>query len=55
MLLGNFPHIGIVSNQYVQDLKRPKIIHNIGRGPVENDILFKYEITGHYHYEVRGS
>lgn len=52
MLPGNLPHIGIVSNQLVQDTKRPKIIHNIGRGPVEDDILFKYEITGHYRYEM---
>jgi uncharacterized protein YijF (DUF1287 family) len=55
MLPGNLPHIGIVSNQYVPDSKRPKIIHNIGGGPVEDDILFKYEITGHYRYEIRGS
>jgi uncharacterized protein YijF (DUF1287 family) len=52
MLPGNLPHIGIVSNQLVQNTKRPKIIHNIGRGPVEDDILFKYEITGHYRYEM---
>jgi len=50
-LPGNLPHIGIVSNRIVQDTKRPKIIHNIGRGPVEEDILFKYEITGHYRYQ----
>ena len=52
MLPGNLPHIGIVSNKFIQDLKRPKIIHNIGRGPVEDDILFKYKITGHYRYEM---
>jgi uncharacterized protein YijF (DUF1287 family) len=50
-LPGNLPHIGIVSSLLVQDSKRPKIIHNIGRGPVEDDILFKYEITGHYRYK----
>ncbi len=50
VLPGNLPHIGIVSNQLVDNTNRPKIIHNIGRGPVENDILFKYEITGHYRY-----
>lgn len=52
MLPGNLPHIGIVSNRFIQDSKRPKIIHNIGRGPVEDDILFKYEITGHYRYQM---
>jgi uncharacterized protein YijF (DUF1287 family) len=51
-LPGNLPHIGMVSNQFVQDSARPKIIHNIGRGPVEDDILFKYEITGHYRYQM---
>lgn len=51
MLPGNLPHIGIVSNQLVKNSKRPKIVHNIGRGPVEDDILFKYEITGHYRFE----
>ena len=51
MLPGNLPHIGIVSNEFVQNTKRPKIIHNIGRGPVEDDILFKYEITGHYYFK----
>ena len=51
MLPGNLPHIGIVSNKLVQNSTRFKIIHNIGRGPVEDDILFKYEITGHYHFE----
>ena len=52
MLPGNLPHIGIVSNQFVTNSNRPMIIHNIGRGPVEDDILFKYEITGHYQYQI---
>lgn len=51
MLPGNLPHIGIVSSQRVQDSERPKIIHNIGSGPVEDDILFKYKMTGHYRYK----
>lgn len=50
MLPGNLPHIGIVSNQPVQGTQRPKIIHNIGAGPVEDDILFNYPITGRYRY-----
>lgn len=49
-LPGNLPHIGIVSDQYVNNSKLPKILHNIGRGPVEENILFKYPITGHYRY-----
>ena len=50
MLPGNLPHIGIVSNETVAGSKRPKIIHNIGAGPVEDDILFAYRITGHYRF-----
>ena len=49
MLPGNLPHIGIVSDQKVAG-GRAKIIHNIGAGPVEDDILFRYTITGHYRF-----
>ncbi len=50
LLPGNLPHIGIVSDQLVPGSQRPKIIHNIGAGPVEDDILFSYPVTGHYRY-----
>ena len=50
MLPGNLPHIGIVSDQFVAGTRRPKIIHNIGRGPMEEDSLFAFPITGHYRY-----
>lgn len=49
-LPGNLPHIGIVSDQFVPGSQRPKIIHNIGAGPVEDDILFSYPISRHYRY-----
>ncbi len=49
-LPGNLPHIGIVSDRMVPGTSRPKLIHNIGAGPVEDDILFAYPITGHYVY-----
>lgn len=49
-LPGNLPHIGIVSDRLVKGTRRPLIIHNIGAGPVEDDILFSYPITGHYRY-----
>ncbi|MEY4560935.1 MAG: hypothetical protein RLZZ618_212 [Pseudomonadota bacterium] len=49
-LPGNLPHIGIVSNEHVRGTRRPRILHNIGAGPVEDDILFVYPITGHYRY-----
>jgi uncharacterized protein YijF (DUF1287 family) len=50
MLPGNLPHIGIVTNQYDLNSGHPKIVHNIGRGPVLEDALFTYVITGHYRY-----
>lgn len=49
-LPGNLPHIGIVSDRRVEGTERPMILHNIGAGPVEDDILFAYRITGHYRY-----
>lgn len=53
MLPGNLPHIGIVSDRRAAGSGRPLIIHNIGAGAVEDDILFAYPITGHYRYRVR--
>lgn len=50
MLPGNLPHIGIVSDQRSADGERPLILHNIGAGPVEEDMLSRYPITGHYRY-----
>ncbi len=52
MLPGNLPHIGIASDR-LADSGQPLIIHNIGAGPAEEDMLFAYPITGHYRYRVR--
>ena len=49
-LPNNLPHIGIVVDDLSVDGKRPMIVHNIAFGPKMNDILFKYTITGHYHF-----
>lgn len=48
MLPGNLPHIGIVSDRRTMPAGTPLIIHNIGRGTREEDILFDHRITGHY-------
>tara|TARA_Y100001934_G_C12376843_1_gene789711 strand:- start:4271 stop:4858 length:588 start_codon:yes stop_codon:yes gene_type:complete len=48
---GTLPHIGIVVKQKSKDGKRPLIVHNIGAGPVLEDMLFDYTITGHYRYQ----
>lgn len=47
---GNLPHIGIVVTRRSSDAKRPMIVHNIGRGPQMEDMLFDFPITGHYRY-----
>ncbi len=41
-------HIGIVSNLRSSDGKRYKIVHNIGAGQVVEDMMFDFEIIGHY-------
>jgi uncharacterized protein len=46
-LPGDLAHIGIVSDKLGSD-GTPMILHNIGRGAQEEDILFTYPITGHY-------
>ena len=45
----NLPHIGIVSDKSSND-GTPLIIHNIGRGTQEENILFAYPIKGHFRY-----
>ena len=48
-LLGDkLPHIGIVSDRRSDDGARPLMIHNIGWGAREDDVLFEYRMTGHF-------
>jgi uncharacterized protein YijF (DUF1287 family) len=46
----NLPHIGVVTDRYSFFSRIPKIIHNIGKGPVLENMLFDYKIIGHYRY-----
>lgn len=46
------PHIGIVSDRR-SARGLPLVIHNIGAGAQEEDILFAFTITGHYRYFPR--
>ena len=48
MLPGNLPHIGIVSDRKTMLGGTPLVVHNIGRGTREEDILFDHKVTGHY-------
>lgn len=51
-LPGNLTHIGIVSDRPSWN-GVPLIIHNIGAGAREENILFSYAITGHYRWQPR--
>jgi hypothetical protein len=50
MLPGNLPHIGVVTSGRSETGQRHLIVHNINAGPVIEDVLFKFPITGHYRY-----
>jgi len=50
---GVLAHIGIVSDKKTR-LGTPLIIHNIGQGPVEDDLLFNTDIEGHYRFVPSG-
>jgi uncharacterized protein YijF (DUF1287 family) len=48
-ILGNGrPHIGIVSDRRSADGARPLVIHDIGWGAREEDVLFAYRISGRF-------
>ena len=49
---GSMPHIGIVMPNRTADGSRPLILHNMGIGQILEDILFRYQITGHYRYAI---
>lgn len=43
----NLPHIMVVSDRKSED-GTPLVIHNIGSGAKEEDLLFSFKLTGHY-------
>lgn len=47
-LPGGLPHIGIVSDRHVDG--RPLILHNIGAGTREEDVLFAYPIEARFRW-----
>jgi hypothetical protein len=47
---GNVPHIGIVVDRKSAGTGQYLVVHNIGRGPQMEDVLFHWKITGHYRY-----
>jgi uncharacterized protein YijF (DUF1287 family) len=51
---GRLPHIGIVSDRVGVD-GTPLVLHNIGAGTREENVLFAYPITGHYRPPLPGT
>lgn len=49
-LPGGRLHVGIVSNVRAPDTRRYLMVHNIGAGAKLEDILFAFDIIGHYRY-----
>ena len=49
---GRLPHIGIISNKK-SSWGTPLVIHNVGQGVVEDDLLFNTDIEGHFRYLPR--
>ncbi|MCF6188973.1 MAG: DUF1287 domain-containing protein [Cocleimonas sp.] len=52
-IMPGMPHIGIITHKISNDKKRPLIVHNMGKGPKLEDILFTMKITGHYRYRPK--
>ena len=44
---GNITHVGIISDRHAVT-GVPLVIHNIGAGAREEDMLFRFTIIGHY-------
>lgn len=49
-LSSGVPHIGLVSDVRVPGTDRYKVVHNIGAGAQLEDVLFAYQVTGHYRF-----
>jgi uncharacterized protein len=49
-MVGPLPHIGIVVGVPSENGDRFQVVHNIGRGPELEDMLFDYPIVGHFRY-----
>jgi uncharacterized protein len=47
---GGVPHIGITVDRKSAQTGHNLVVHNIGRGPRMEDVLFNWKITGHYRY-----
>ncbi|MES2987030.1 MAG: DUF1287 domain-containing protein [Pseudomonadota bacterium] len=50
MVAGKYPHIGVVSDR--TGAKAPLVVHNIGAGTREADVLLDWPITGRFRWQV---
>jgi uncharacterized protein YijF (DUF1287 family) len=49
-LPGGLDHIGVVSSARVPGREQLMVVHNIGYGAREEDVLFAWTLTGHYRW-----
>ena len=49
-LSSGVPHIGVVSDVQVRGTDRYLVVHNIGSGAQIEDVLFAYDLTGHFRF-----
>jgi uncharacterized protein len=47
---GRLPHIGIVSDRMAGNM--PLVIHNIGGGTQEENVLFAHKLSGHFRWQL---
>ena len=50
-LVGGRTHIGIISTRISTKSGNPLVVHNFGGGPVFGDMLFDFNIIGHFRYK----
>ncbi len=48
MLPGNLPHIGIISDKKASTGGNYWVLHNVGQGTQEQDVLTEWPLTGHF-------
>lgn len=51
MIGGRLPHTGLVSDRKTS-AGTPLVIHNIGNGAREEDVLFAHPLTGHFRWKI---
>lgn len=47
---GDSDHIGMITDMWSESGKRCLVVHNIGSGTRVEDVLFNWNISGHYRY-----